>query len=69
MEKTYSPHAIEQRWYDTWEANDYFSAKPADESYFLVPTRRVGMQSQRAALNNRPQRGQYEFPRSAWERE
>lgn len=36
MEKTYSPHAIEQRWYDTWEANDYFSAKPADESYCIM---------------------------------
>ncbi|MFI3189408.1 MAG: valine--tRNA ligase [Methylococcales bacterium] len=36
MEKTYSPHAIEQRWYDSWEANDYFSAKPADESYCIM---------------------------------
>ncbi len=34
---------------------------------FLVPTRCVGMQFQRAALSSRPQRGQYEFPRSAWE--
>jgi len=25
MEKIYNPHAIEQRWYDTWEANGYFS--------------------------------------------
>ena len=33
----------------------------------LVPMRCVRMQSQRAALPNRPQRGQYEFPRSAWE--
>jgi type I restriction-modification system DNA methylase subunit len=33
----------------------------------LVPTRGVGMQSQRAALNNTPQRGENEFPRSAWE--
>jgi glycosyltransferase involved in cell wall biosynthesis len=34
----------------------------------LVPTRCVGMQSQRAALRSRrPQRGQDEFPRSAWE--
>jgi predicted nucleic acid-binding protein len=37
------------------------------ERLFLVPTRCVGMQSQRAALRSRPQRGQYEFPRSAWE--
>ncbi|MDD1607749.1 MAG: hypothetical protein LUO95_00955 [Methylococcaceae bacterium] len=34
---------------------------------FLVPTRGVGRQFQRAALNSRPQRGLYEFPRSAWE--
>ncbi len=24
MEKTYDPHAIEQRWYQTWENNGYF---------------------------------------------
>lgn len=28
MEKTYNPHAIEQRWYETWESNGYFSPKP-----------------------------------------
>ncbi|MCU7939066.1 MAG: valine--tRNA ligase [gamma proteobacterium symbiont of Bathyaustriella thionipta] len=27
MEKTYNPHAIEQRWYETWESNGYFSAE------------------------------------------
>lgn len=27
MEKTYNPHAIEQRWYETWESNGYFSPK------------------------------------------
>jgi valyl-tRNA synthetase len=26
MEKTYNPHAIEQRWYETWESNGYFSS-------------------------------------------
>lgn len=26
MEKTYNPHAIEQRWYETWENNGYFSS-------------------------------------------
>ncbi|MBE9525595.1 MAG: valine--tRNA ligase [Proteobacteria bacterium] len=26
MEKTYQPHTIEQRWYETWENNGYFSA-------------------------------------------
>ncbi len=25
MDKTYNPHAIEQRWYETWEENGYFS--------------------------------------------
>lgn len=25
MEKTYDPHAIEQRWYKTWEENNYFA--------------------------------------------
>jgi valyl-tRNA synthetase len=29
MDKTYDPHAIEERWYRTWEENGYFS--PADE--------------------------------------
>ena len=33
----------------------------------LIPTRRVGMQYQRAALGNSPQRGRHEFPRGAWE--
>ncbi len=27
MEKTYAPHSIEQRWYQTWEENGYFSAR------------------------------------------
>ena len=30
MEKTYKPHTIEQRWYETWETNGYFS--PSQES-------------------------------------
>ncbi len=33
----------------------------------MAVTRCVGMQYQRAALRGRPQRGQHEFPRSAWE--
>ncbi|MBN4080595.1 valine--tRNA ligase [Beggiatoa alba] len=32
MEKTYNPHAIEQRWYETWEKQQYFSADNAVES-------------------------------------
>jgi len=27
MEKTYAPHSIEQRWYQTWEEKGYFSAR------------------------------------------
>ena len=27
MEKTYAPHSIEQRWYQTWEEKGYFTAK------------------------------------------
>ncbi|MDI1291428.1 MAG: valine--tRNA ligase [Methylobacter sp.] len=27
MEKTYAPHSIEQRWYQTWEDKGYFSAR------------------------------------------
>jgi len=30
MEKTYNPHALEQRWYENWEQNNYFA--PAAES-------------------------------------
>ena len=41
MEKTYNPHAIEQRWYETWESNGYFSPKPDSsardkESYCIM---------------------------------
>ena len=25
MEKTYNPHAIEQRWYETWEKEQHFA--------------------------------------------
>ncbi len=27
MDKSYNPHAIEQRWYQTWEENGYFAPK------------------------------------------
>jgi len=37
MDKTYSPHAIEQRWYQAWEDNGYFAANPeAEESYCIM---------------------------------
>ena len=25
MDKTYNPHSIEQRWYETWEQHNYFA--------------------------------------------
>ena len=44
MEKTYNPHAIEQRWYETWEENGYFSPDidseqkqaPSQNSYCIM---------------------------------
>jgi valyl-tRNA synthetase len=36
MEKTYAPHSIEQRWYQIWEQNNYFAAKPEGESYCIM---------------------------------
>jgi len=39
MEKTYSPHDIEQRWYQTWEQQGYFADQAADpdaESYCIM---------------------------------
>ncbi len=36
MEKTYSPHSIEQRWYQTWEEKGYFAAKQDGESYCIM---------------------------------
>ncbi len=36
MEKTYTPHSIEQRWYQTWEEKGYFAAKPEGESYCIM---------------------------------
>ncbi|MFK5912798.1 MAG: valine--tRNA ligase [Woeseiaceae bacterium] len=36
MEKTYNPHSIEQRWYDTWEKNDNFSPKGGNESFSIM---------------------------------
>ena len=39
MEKTYDPHSIEQRWYDTWEQRGYFApdaAKGADSPYCIM---------------------------------
>ncbi|WGS86535.1 valine--tRNA ligase [Methylomonas sp. UP202] len=36
MDKTYSPHAIEQRWYQHWEDSGYFAAKREGASYCIM---------------------------------
>ncbi|MGR8933219.1 MAG: valine--tRNA ligase [Gammaproteobacteria bacterium] len=36
MEKTYDPHSIEQRWYQTWEENGYFNASAEGEPYCIM---------------------------------
>lgn len=36
MEKTYSPHEIEQRWYKTWEDNGYFQPSGEGEPYCIM---------------------------------
>ena len=36
MEKTYDPHKIEQRWYQTWEDNGYFSPSGEGEPYCIM---------------------------------
>ncbi|MCQ8127440.1 valine--tRNA ligase [Methylomonas rivi] len=36
MDKTYSPHAIEQRWYQLWEDSGYFAANRGGPSYCIM---------------------------------
>ncbi|MGD8742345.1 MAG: valine--tRNA ligase [Granulosicoccaceae bacterium] len=36
MEKAYQPHAIEQRWYDTWENNGYFAPRDKGDAYCIM---------------------------------
>lgn len=38
MDKTYNPASIEQKWYQTWEENDYFSPKEDEqkETYCIM---------------------------------
>ena len=36
MEKTYNPHAIEQQWYQHWEANGYFTPSGEGTPYSIV---------------------------------
>ena len=37
MNKTYDPHSLEQRWYETWEKQGYFSPQGvADNPYCIM---------------------------------
>ncbi len=36
MEKTYNPHAIEQRWYQTWEARGYFAPNQTGDANYCI---------------------------------
>jgi len=36
MEKTYDPHSIEQRWYQTWEQNGYFAPQGVGPAYCIM---------------------------------
>ncbi len=36
MDKTYAPHSIEQRWYQTWEERGYFAPRTDGESYCIM---------------------------------
>jgi len=36
MEKTYDPHAIEQRWYETWEQQGYFAPGGEGPAYCIM---------------------------------
>ncbi len=36
MEKTYNPHSIEQRWYETWEKAGYFAPEGKGDPYCIM---------------------------------
>ena len=36
MEKTYAPHAIEQRWYETWDARGWFRPTSSGPAYCIM---------------------------------
>ena len=36
MDKTYDPHAIEQRWYETWEQEGYFAPSGEGKPYCIM---------------------------------
>ena len=40
MDKTYNPHAIEQKWYQIWEQNSYFApgdSQSGDNYSIMIP--------------------------------
>ena len=56
LEKTYSPLSVEEKWYDHWLSNDYFSAdsKSKKDPYTIVipPPNVTGMLTVGHVLNN-----------------
>ena len=36
MDKSYDPHSIEQRWYETWESNGWFAPKMGGDNAFSI---------------------------------
>ncbi|MDH3452663.1 MAG: valine--tRNA ligase, partial [Gammaproteobacteria bacterium] len=36
MDKTYEPHSIEKRWYDTWESRGYFAPTGDGDAYCIM---------------------------------
>jgi valyl-tRNA synthetase len=36
VDKTYDPHAIEQRWYETWESRGYFAPRGTGHAYCIM---------------------------------
>ena len=36
MEKTYNPHSIEQRWYETWEKQNYFAPSGSGDPFCIM---------------------------------
>ena len=36
MDKTYEPHALEQRWYETWESQGHFSPSGSGDPYCIM---------------------------------
>jgi valyl-tRNA synthetase len=36
VDKTYNPHTLEQRWYDSWEKNNYFAPQGSGPAYCIM---------------------------------